>query len=318
MTDMDEVKRLLELQSGVISRRQLLAHDATPAGIERGLRRRELVRILPGVFLEHAGEPTWIQHAWAMVLHYEPAALTGQSALRAVAGPGWRRHSDDGPIHIAVDVSRTVRRVSGCRLDRMTSLKENVLWNASPPRVRPEVAGILVASATEGELGRIGVLADLCQSRRTSADRLVAALDSRSRVRGRDWLRAVLLDIRDGTCSVLEHGYLTRVERPHGLPVGIRQEGSATAQGVVLRDVLYREYDRYVELDGRLFHDTAGQRDADLDRDLDAAVTGQGTVRLGWGQVFDRPCRTTERLAVLLRMGGWCGSPVRCGPDCTI
>jgi len=315
---MDEVAQLLMLQSGVISRRQLLARGATPSAIERHLRRRELVRILPGVFLEHGGEPTWIQRAWAMVLNYAPAALTGMSALRAVTGPGWRQHDDAGPIHVAMDVHRTVRRVAGSRVDRMTALDEHVLWNASPPRVRPEVAGIVVAAATEGELRRISVLADLCQSRRTTAARLLAALDSRSRVRDRTWLRAVLMDVRDGTCSVLEHGYLTRIERPHRLPVGTRQEGSVTTKGHVLRDVAYRPYGRVVELDGRLFHDTAGQRDADLDRDLDAAVAGQATVRLGWGQVFDRPCRTTGRLAVLLQRGGWEGSPLRCGPGCSI
>lgn len=315
---MDEVGQLLMLQSGVISRRQLLAQGVTAGAIERHLRRRELVRFLPGVFLEHGGEPTWIQRAWAMVLNYAPAALTGMSALRAVAGPGWRQHCDEGPIHVAVDVSRTVRRVAGSRVDRMTALEENVLWNASPPRVRPEVAGIVVAAAAEGELRRISVLADLCQSRRTTTDRLLAALDSRPRVRGRNWLRSVLIDVRDGTCSVLEHGYLTRVERPHGLPIGTRQEGSSTTQGHVLRDVVYRAYGRIVELDGRLFHDTAGQRDADLDRDLDAAVAGQATVRLGWGQVFDRPCRTTGRLAVLLQRGGWEGSPISCGPGCAI
>ncbi|HEY3528495.1 MAG TPA: hypothetical protein VGK78_05050 [Nocardioides sp.] len=66
---MDEVGRLPRSQSAVISRRQLLAQGVTPAGIERGIRRRELFRILPGVFLEHAGEPTWLQRAWAGVLH---------------------------------------------------------------------------------------------------------------------------------------------------------------------------------------------------------------------------------------------------------
>jgi hypothetical protein len=96
---------------------------------------------------------------------------------------------------------------------------------------------------------------------------------------------------------VLEHGYLTRIERPHGLPVGTRQEGSVTTQGHVLRDVVYRAYGRVVELDGRLFHDTAGQRDADLDRDLDAAVAGQATVRLDGVRVYDRPWSTTVGLA---------------------
>jgi predicted methyltransferase len=49
------------------------------------------------------------------------------------------------------------------------------------------------------------------------------------------------------------------------------------------RDVVYAEFEQVVELDGRLFHDSADARDADLDRDLDAAVERLGTVRLGWG-----------------------------------
>lgn len=39
----------------------------------------------------------------------------------------------------------------------------------------------------------------------------------------RAWLRDVLEDVALGTCSLLEHGYLTRVERPHGLPRCLRQ-----------------------------------------------------------------------------------------------
>lgn len=47
-----------------------------------------------------------------------------------------------------------------------------------------------------------------------------------------------------------------------------------------------------VELDGRLFHDTTEQRDRDFDRDLVAAVHGKDSVRLTYGQVFQRPCWT--------------------------
>jgi hypothetical protein len=102
----------------------------------------------------------------------------------------------------------------------------------------------------------------------------------------------VLTDVAEGTCSVLEHGYLTRVERAHGLPRPSRQPTAASDRGPICRDVDYRRFGLYVELDGRLFHDNAAQRDRDPDRDLDAAVDGLHTVRLGWGQVFGRPCRT--------------------------
>jgi hypothetical protein len=315
---MDEVSRLLELQSGVVSRRQLLQHGVERHALERALRRRELARVLPGVFVDHTGEPTWLQRAWAGVLHWWPAALADESALRAVAGLGWRRHRDDGPITVALDVRRTVVSVAGYRPVRMTTLSDSVLWNASPPRIRPELAGIRVAAAAPDEMATIGILADLCQTRRTTPSRLLATLQRQQRVRGREWLGGVLADLASGTCSVLEQGFLTRIERPHGLPRGCRQDGAMTAQGMVLRDVAYRRHDLYVELDGRLFHDSAEQRDRDLDRDLEAAVDGRRTVRLGWGQVFGRPCVTTHRLVSLLRQRGWIDPATRCGPECRL
>jgi hypothetical protein len=314
----DEVERIRWLQSGVIARRQLLAHGVGPAGIERALRRRELARILPGVFLDHTGEPTWLQRAWAGVLYAWPAALAGRTALRAVAGPGWRHHDDEGPVDVAVDVSRTVRPQSWLRPVRVTQLDEVVLWNSAPPRLRTEVAAISVVAAISDPMRRIAVLADLWQARRTTPSRLLRALHATPRVRDRAWIESVLTDLAAGTCSVLEHRYLTDIERAHGLPWGHRQAGRVTVQGMVLRDVTYERFGLDVELDGRLFHDSAGQRDRDLDRDLDAAALGSGTVRLGWGQVFDRPCLTTSRLVQVLRRGGWSGLPRRCGPECSL
>jgi hypothetical protein len=86
-----------------------------------------------------------------------------------------------------------------------------------------------------------------------------------------------------------------------------------TASGFVYRDVDLVAL--LVELDGRLFHDTAEQRDRDFERDLDAAVGGQGTVRLTWGQVYDRPCSTAAKLSVVFERAGLApGRP--CGPGC--
>jgi hypothetical protein len=122
----------------------------------------------------------------------------------------------------------------------------------------------------------------------------------------------VLADVAGGTCSVLEHEYLCRVERPHGLPLGQRQVRAGTVGGVVYRDVAVGE--QLIELDGRLFHDTAEQRDRDFERDLDAAVTGQGTVRLTWGQVVDRPCTTAAKLSAVFERTGWpAGRPCELG-----
>ena len=68
---------------------------------------------------------------------------------------------------------------------------------------------------------------------------------------------------------------------------------------------------------GASWHDTAEQRDKDFERDLDAAVAGKGTVRLTWGQVYDRPCSTAAKLSRLLALDGW--SPAGpCGPGCAV
>ena len=243
---MDAIARLMREQSGVISRRQVLEHGGTAADIQRALRRREWVRLLPGVFVDHTGDPTWVQRAWAGVLFYHPAALSGMCALRAVAGPGWRRHPDHLPIEIAVDTDRTVQAVDGYPPRRRAGLGEDVLWIASPPRLRVEEATLDVAAQLPSELDIVGLLADVCQLRRTTAMRLISALDARVRMRRRDRVAAVLRDIADGTHSVLEHGYLTKVERPHGLPRSSRQ--SATTVGPRrYRDVLYPAYGQAFE-----------------------------------------------------------------------
>jgi hypothetical protein len=312
---MDEITSLVELQAGVLSRRQVLANGLTQADIERRLRRREWVSLMPGVFLDHTGSPSRLQGAWAGVLHHEPAALGGQSALRAAVGPTWRHHKEDGPITIAIGLHRTLKPVPGYHLVPTTALPARVACNTSPPRLSMEHAVLDLASDLD-EYAAIGLLADLCQTRRTTALRIVAALEFRGRIRGRAWLASVLTDVAEGTCSVLEHGYLTRVERPHGLPPAERQTGVPVGRRPVHRDVVYRQHGLDVELDGRLFHDSAGQRDIDLERDLAAALVDRRTVRLGWGQVFDRGCQTAVRLARLLRLGGWEGELRPCGPGC--
>jgi hypothetical protein len=112
-------------------------------------------------------------------------------------------------------------------------------------------------------------------------------------------------------------GYLHRVERAHGLAPAERQVVDRLGAGSVYRDVVYPG-GLVVELDGRLFHDTTRQRDRDFDRDLDAAAAGTKTVRLSYGQVFERPCWTAARVARILDLHGWRGRPGRCGPACDL
>ncbi len=306
---------LLEDQSGVVSRRQAEQAGVRPHEVARLLRRRELVALHDGVYVGHTGRPTFLQRAWAATLLYEPAALAGPTALRVVEGPGSRR--PEGPIHLAVERDRRHCARPDIVLHRTAHLEERVLWHVGPPRMRYEEAALDVAAAAASDFEALGELSRVVQSRRTTAGRLRSALAERERIGRRRWLESVLSDVAAGTCSVLEHGYLQRVERAHGLRRARRQVRDRLGASTVFRDVLY-EGGTVVELDGRLYHDSTAQRDRDFDRDLDAAAHGLTTLRVSWGQVFERPCWTAARIErVLVRSG--CPPTARpCSPGCSL
>ena len=316
---MDPIAELLEHQDGVIARRQALAAGMTATMVARLIRRRAWVQVHPGVYVNHTGPMAWRQRAWAAVLACWPAALDGRSALRAHEGPGFRG-DDQAAIEVVVDERRRIKAPAGIRLRRSRRYQDAVQANLNPPRLRYDEAIIDLAGRAVDDLAAIAVLADACGGRRTTAARLRSQLDRLTRVRRRSWLATILDDVADGTCSVLEHGYLARVERPHGLPRGLRQVATTGPAGrPMFRDVVYGgtrpRWRQIVELDGRLFHSSARARDRDLERDLDAAMVGEHTIRLGYGQVFDRPCETAARIAALLRLRGWRGDFKSC-PEC--
>lgn len=307
-----DIADILDAQDGVITRRQVLAAGGKAHDIKRRLRRREWVAMTPGVYVNHTGPPTWQQRAWAAVLGAGPgAALCLQSALRAHEGTG-RIDGDEETIHVAVGRHSTPTAPDGVRIHRMSDLPGRVQWNRSPPRTRYEDT-VLDLAARGTALTSVARLADACGSRRTTAARLRDRLDGRKRIAQREWLRSVLSDVADGTCSVLEHGYLDLVERPHGLPTGKRQAVRHGSNGRVYCDVDLIGLGLRVELDGRLFHTSTKDRDRDMDRDLDAAATGTAaTLRLGFGQVFDRPCQTAAKVALVFQRHGWTGALSPC------
>lgn len=309
------MQQLLDDQAGVVARRQLLAAGMADHDVRRLVRRRELVLVHPGVFVNHTGEPT-VQRAWAGVLYAWPAALSGESALRATDGPGRKIRRDD-QIHLAVTHERKVVGRPGLTIERRRALDPAVLWNLGPPRIRYEEAVIDLALAAATSTDAIATLASASGGRRTTAARLATTVAARRRVPRRAWIEAVLRDVAEGTCSVLEHGYLDQVERAHGLPTARRQLRAATASGIVYRDAEIAEL-LVIELDGRLFHDSSLDRDRNMERDLDASLEGRTTVRLGWGQVFDRPCSTAGKVGQLLVAKGWAGHVRPCGAACKI
>jgi hypothetical protein len=269
-----------------------------------------LARVHPGVYADHTGRLSWGQRAWAAVLALEPAALSGSSALHA---HGLRGHDGLPWIEVGVSAPRHQVAPEGVRIVRLTRFDEVAQLHLSPPRVRIEPALLRVASRAPTDDGTVAVLADACQSGRTTAERLAAELAFILRIPRRKLILDVVADVADGACSTLERRYLCDVERAHGLPRAERQHpGSGT-----YRDVEYRRWRTRVELDGRLGHEWTTDRWDDLDRDLDSAVEDHLTVRIGWRQVLE-PCRLAERMVRILVARGWQGRPRACRPDCRL
>ena len=310
----EEIRHLLARQEGVIARGQALAAGVEPHEIRRLLRRREWVHLSRGVYVDQGGRLSSHQRAWAAVLSAWPAALWGRSALDSLEPAAG---CAGAPIHIAVDRHRSgLRPPPGVIVHHVQGLAARAQWNASPPRMRLEDAVIDAAVTARSEQDAVAVLTRWVQRRRTTPDRLLDALGRRTRVRRRQWLVKVLTDVAAGTCSVLEHGYLTRVENPHRLPRAERQKPVRSSQGLVYRDASYGRL--LVELDGRLFHDSASARHTDLERDLDAAVDGHTSVRLGWAQVFERPCSTAAKLVAVMERLGVSVQAQPCGSACAV
>ena len=302
-----ELQHLLQrVQDGVVSRRQIIDLGGTDADIARLRRRRELTQVTRGVFVNHTGPLTPQQRAYAAVLACAPAALGFESALD-LPTPG-------GHIRVVVPNARHPQGITGVRIQTTRHFDSRVEHSASPPRIR--YADAAIDTATERDpAGAFTLLAEVLHSRRTTPSRLRAALADRTRVPNRGMVAGLIDDLEAGTCSVLEWEYLRRVERAHRLPRPRRQAPGAATRPT-LRDIDYPEFGIVVELDGRLFHDSAAARGADMERDLDSAVAEhRRTMRLGWAQVVDRPCATARKLGTLLAAGGWTGSVAQC-PSC--
>lgn len=213
---LDEV--MVWRQDGVIARRQILDLGGDDNDIERMLRRREIAALLPGVYLTHTGQPTRLEREWAAVLAYWPAGLDAESALDLRAG--------SAKVEIVVGKDRRIAPPSWIVARRATEMETRVSWLSRPPRVGPEDAllDLMSRRIRSGDAGgAFAALAAVCHRHTTTPGHVLAALTKRTRIGGRRLIEAMVADLRDGACSVLERAYLNQVERA---------SSSSTASGV--------------------------------------------------------------------------------------
>ena len=297
---------------GVVARADLVSAGLTRSDVDRLVRHNSLRRIHRTVFVNHTGDLTHDQRVWAAVLALAPAVVCGRTLIAPDSVDARE------PVDVAIAWTRRVAVPEGVRLHRVRDLDAVAQWKTEPPRMRHEDAVLMLVDEAATGLDVVRLLTDAARDLSIGVERLRAAEVRRRRLRRRAFVRALLEDIAGGAESVLEWGYLTRVEQAHGLPVARRQVVRRTPGGRQYRDAEYEEFGVVVELDGRLNHDSFDAAGRDADRDLDDAAGAKLTLRLRWHQVFGTPCETAGRVARVLRQRGWVGAPTSCGPRCAL
>jgi Transcriptional regulator, AbiEi antitoxin len=305
---------LLEQQKGVLTRGQALSLGWTDSYIDRRVRQGRWQRLYPGVYAAFSGVPSRDCLLWAAVLR----AGDGAALSHWTAAEMWglaTRPSD--AVHVTIPVGRCIRPVAGLRLHYSLRVAAATHPVALPPRTRVEetVLDLAQLAATADEALSWALRA--CGSRLTTPVKLTAAMQLRTRLRWRGELAKALDPQNAGVHSLLEHRYVTWVERPHGLPAGRRQQLVQRGRRRQYSDVDYGEYLTIVELDGRAAH-SATSRVIDSQRDNANAADGKITLRYSWWEVSQRSCEVAAEVASVLRNHGWAGRLRRCGSGCRL
>lgn len=289
-----QMSGLAASRAGVLTRTDLLADGMSRHAITRLA--ESWTTVAAGIYATDPAEDPWLTTLWAGLLHAGPGSAAYGETAAALHDLAPRRL----PVHVLAS-RHTPALVAGVVLHR-DSLGRRTSGQ-HPPRVTLDDA-VIDACATGSDLDAIALISRTLHERRTTPDRLRAALGARNRHSRRRLLTMLLAE--KGVDSPLEHVHLTRVERAHRLPPMLRQfpvpESGHHADGA------YPDLRLLIELDGAHFHD----RDADRALDLDHSSAGYRTMRFEWEDCWALPCLTARRQA---RAIGLADVPRRC-PRC--
>lgn len=279
--------------------------------IDHRVRSGRWTRAYPGVYLTRPGRDDPLTTMTAALLAVgEPSALSHESAAYL---HGLRRMPPQP--HLLVPAGRAPAP-PGVVVHRTRHLEARVDELAWPWRTGVEHTVLDCADLASMTLDEaVDLVARACAQRLTTPTQLGAALAGRARHRLRADLVDVLTDVGAGAESVLEVRFVRGVLRPHGLPEGVGQHGTAAGR----HDRVFHEQRLVVELDGRLGHAGWAGRQRDSRRDRRAGVEGWFTTRGYWTDVVGSPCVFAGELDALLTGRGWLGAGHRCGrPGCRL
>lgn len=293
----DELLELARRQANTLSREQLLGFAITDPVIARMAADGHLERLSRGVYATADGG--WLQQVWAGVLIGGPQAVVGGAAAAYL-------HQLVREAPQVVQVHTTQHRP---RDPRWRFVRSDRIGIGEPPRTRLAQTVVDVAAELDSD-DIVSVVAEAIGRRRLRESEIREILAATPRHPNRRLLEDLVGEVAAGSRSPLEVRYARDVERAHGLPTAVRQEGPLSRYET---DVWYAEYGVVVELDGRAYH-RGQQALVDMDRDNDHQLVGAISLRFGWRHVA-RPCQTAAKVARALHTRGWTGTMHPC-PRC--
>ena len=308
------LRDLLERQCGVLTRAQALGNGMTRKQVEARLRSGRWQRLHPGVYATFSGDPRRPAVLWAAVLRAgDEAVLSHHTAaeLQALSATPSRA------IHVMVPSGQLVSAIGGVALHYSRRVSQARHPARTPPQTRIEETALDLAAGAASLDEALSWLLRACGSRKTTPDRIAAAMALRRRVRWRTELSAALGPGAHGVHSLLEFRYVTRVERPHGLPAATRQYQVTRPASISTRTCSTRRMAWWSSWTGwwptRL--NSAGAIFAGT---TPAPLNGQQTLRYGWADVTEEPCHVAAQVGGVLAGRGWGGRLRRCGRTCQL
>ncbi|MFL6071147.1 MAG: type IV toxin-antitoxin system AbiEi family antitoxin domain-containing protein [Actinomycetes bacterium] len=310
-----QLSALAQSQGGVFTRAQAVAWGITIDELRAQVSAGRLRRLSPGVFFSARATPGVAGQRWAALLASGEGAVLSHWTAASVHGLS-NRGEESRWVDVSIPAERQEVAVPFTRVRRSRLLPAKATVFDGWPITTAEDTVLDLVGEMRAAHDVIALLTDACRSKRVAPAQILDAMAVRKRQRHRQLVKDVVADIGVGVESTLEHKYLVRVERRHGLPKARRQV-QGWANGVRTRkDLEYDEFDTVVELDGRLGHEGSGQH-RDRLRDNASTRAGKATLRYGHADLQD-PCSVAIEVADVLRARGWTGRPRPCGPICPV
>jgi hypothetical protein len=287
-----------------------LCAAASRHGVDQAIRRREITRVLPGVYASSIHAESWSVRARAAILWGGPRALlAGASALCA-----WNlSESVPETAHLLLPHGAHRRPPQWLKVATVTYDVPFAWWQGDVPAALPEFA-VAQAYGRAKPHERAEIVYRAFRSGAVTAESMASALQRMPRVRARASLAARVAYAADGVESFLEERGLRQVFTGAPFRHLLRQHRVVVDHRRFRLDLFDPLTLTCFELDGEATHGTVVGRQGDVARDALLAGVGILTVRFTYRDVVERPgwCRDLA-LEVMAQRGAVVGGGASVG-----